>query len=197
MKMGMQFGLESGNHAKRKFRWLFTIPDVTVEENDMGIAALPPSSAARPNLQFKEMSVKHVIEDVYYPAKPDWKPVSLSLYDMSVKVHPVFKWINQIYDPQEGRFEPPNSNYNSSRNKFIKEATLSLYDGCGTLIERWIWEDAWLQSANFQTLDMSDSGIVMCDITMRYARAYIEKLEESISSPSDRDGSSPPLIPFP
>lgn len=168
-KMGLQFGLEKGIYCKRRFRWLFSIPDVTPDESSgEGARVLPPEKGARPNLQFKEMSVRHLIEDVYYPAKPDWKPVSLTLYDIAVDPHPVFKWIREFYVPRYGTLSAPNE------NDFIKEAILRLYDGCGHLIETWIWEDVWLQSANFQTLDMGDSGFVTCDITLRYARAYVE-----------------------
>jgi len=168
-KMGLQFGLEKGLYCKRKFRWLLSIPDVTPDESSgEGARVLPPEKGARPNLQFKEMSVRHFNEDVYYPAKPDWKPVTLTLYDLVYNQHPVFMWIRELYTPQLGTFREPN------RNDFIKEAILRMYDGCGELVERWVWEDVWLQSANFQTLDMGDSGIVTCDIVLRYARAYVE-----------------------
>ena len=167
-KMGFQFGLDKGNYCKRQFRWLFTIPDITPDEaSGEGANVLPPEKSARPNIQFKEMEVRHLIEDVYYPAKPDWKPVNLTLYDLKVNPHPLFKWIREFYKPRHGVLHAPNE------NKFIKEAILRLYDGCGNIIETWIWEDAWLQSANFQALDMGVSGFVTCDITMRYARAYV------------------------
>lgn len=177
-KMGIGI-LGSGNLCKRKFRWLFSIPEVTYDESNNGIDVLPPEKSARPNLEFKSMSVKHLSEDIYYPAKPDWKPVTLTLYDMGLNSHPVFEWIKNFYQPKEGIMYPPNVVHTSSTGqirKFIKEATLRMYNGCGDLVERWIWEDAWLQSANFQTLDMGDSGVVTCDITMRYARAYVDEI---------------------
>ena len=176
MKMGIGI-LGSGNHCKRRFRWLFTIPDVTLEANSgEGANVLPPEKSARPNIEFKSMSVHHQAEDVYYPAKPDWKPVNLTLYDISVNPHPVFKWIEQFYVPRTGTIYAPNERVPAvTGKKFIKDCYLKLYNGCGDLVERWIWEDSWLQSANFQTLDMGDSGIVMCDITLRYARAYIDE----------------------
>ena len=176
-KMSMQFGLEKGLFCKRPFRWLFAIPNVTPDESsNEGAKVLPPSKAARPSLQFKEMNVNHLIEEVFYPAKPDWKPVSLTLYDLKVNPHPVFQWIKEFYQPQYGLLYAPNE------NNFIKEATLTMYDGCGEQVEQWIYEDAWLQGVNFQTLDMTDSSIMTCDITLRYARAYV--LESSTSSGS-------------
>lgn len=165
--MGLYSGL-SNKSFKKKFRWVFTIPQVTLEPNAFeGANALPPEKSARPSIQFKEMPVHHLNEDVYYPCKPDWKPVNLTLYDIQTNPHPVFKWIKELYIPEFGEFKEPNT------DDFIKEAILGLYDGCGKLLEMWIWEDAWLQSANFNTLDYGESGIVTVEISLRYARAYV------------------------
>lgn len=169
-KMGLQFGLEgNGKFCKRQFRWEFTIPEVAADRT-VGVNALPPEKASRPQLAFKEMEVKHLHEDIFYPAKPDWKPVTITLYDLAHSTNPVWEWIRKIYRPALNQyvFIEPNS------PDFIKECNLSLYNGCGTeVVERWIWEDCWCQSVNFQTLDMTQNGIVMCEITLRYARAYI------------------------
>ena len=172
-KMGLQFGLEKGQYCKRQFRWLFTIPDVTPDSGSGPANVIPPSKSARPDIQFKEMNVNHLIEEVFYPAKPDWKPVNLTLYDLKKPKHPVFEWIREFYKPLPGELHAPNT------GGFIKECFLTLYDACGEQVETWIWEDAWLQHANFQTLDMADSNIVVCDITLRYARAYVLDNPES------------------
>ena len=63
---------------KRKFRWLFTIKDISAE----GINALAPHKSARPTITFKEIEAQHLTETIYYPGKPDWKPVALTLYDL-------------------------------------------------------------------------------------------------------------------
>lgn len=163
-KMGLEFGLEKGQTCKRKFRYLFFVEGVSAD----GANALPPLNAARPNLGFKEMIAKHVSEDVYYAAKPDWRPINLVLYDLKKNgEHPVFKWIKEVYNPKSGNFKPPNS------GEFIKEARVELYDGCGERIESWNFEDVWPQSVNFQTLEMGSSEILTVDLTLRYVRAYI------------------------
>ena len=77
MGWGDSFGLRDGCF-KRKNRWLFTIPEISAE----GINALPPSKASRPGLSFKELSMEHLTETIYYPGKPEWKPITLTLYDL-------------------------------------------------------------------------------------------------------------------
>lgn len=176
-KMGLQFGLAgSGLFCKRQFRWIFVIPGVCGDET-AGAKALPPEKSARPSITFKEMDVSHLIEDVYFPAKPDWKPVTITLYDLAVKPHPVFEWLKLAYDPEAGKFYEAVGGAgrgNGRPQSFIKECGLYMMDAVGNVVESWIYEDCWPQSVNFQTLDMTSSAVVMCELTLRYARAYTQ-----------------------
>lgn len=166
-KMGLQFGLEGNSVCyKRQFRWMFEIPDVCGDTTPE-VNALPPEKSARPSCSFNEMKINHMIEDVYFPAKPDWKPINITLFDISKRSNPVFDWLKEIYEPEKGAFYPPN------KNSFIKECYLRMYDGCGEIIENWIYEDCWAQSINFNTLDMTTSSICYAEVSLRYARAYI------------------------
>jgi hypothetical protein len=176
--MGLQYGLEKSDFCiKRAFRWLFEIPGICADDTP-GVNALPPEKSARPSFSFKEMESRHMVEDVYYPAKAEWKPISITLFDLVKKNHPVFEWIMMVYDMKKGQFFPANNTISQQisrqQDKFIKDCHLKLYDGCANVIERWIFEDAWPQAVNFQTLDMSSNGYLTCEITLRYARAYIE-----------------------
>lgn len=164
--MGFDFGLEKADSCfKRKHRWLFKIDQVSAQ----GTNALPPSKGARPNLSFKEMEAQHLTETVYFPGKPDWKPVNLTLYEIKTNQdHPVFQWIKKIYDPQQ------DSKWKASCDGFIvPNARLEMYDGCGKTIETWVFESVWPQSVEFGDLDMTSSELVVCELTLRYARAYI------------------------
>lgn len=188
--MGLQFGLNKldVNKVKRPFRWMFEVPQVCGDQSE-GVNALPPSKAARPTLAFKEMSVNHLVEDVYYPAKPDWRPINITVYDIKRENasassrgegysestsegqthHPVFNWLQEVYKVKEGKFLAP------LKGKFIKECSLKLLDGEGCTIERWIFETAWPNNINFDMLDMANStNILTCEFTLRYARAYID-----------------------
>lgn len=173
VNMGLAFGLERENVCfPRANRWMFYIPGVCGDQTP-GVTALPPEKSARPEVSFKEMSVSHLIEDVYYPAKPEWKPFQVTLYNVSNIVNPVFEWIRQIYDPEIGQF------YEPLKNNFIKDCILAMYNGCGDLLESWIYEDCWAQNTNFNQLDYGSSSIMMIDITIRYARAYIQKSQNN------------------
>ena len=176
VSMGFQFGLEGESLCpKRRNRWLLKIDGVSADDTE-GVSVLPPLKSERPTIKFKESQVKHLIEDVYYPAKPDWQPIKLTLYDLKTGVHPVFEWIKIFYDPQQGTLYEPNRSLGgfSGRNKFITNARLELYNGCGDLLERWVFEDVWPEVVDFQDLDMANSDYLTCELTLRYARAYIQ-----------------------
>lgn len=149
---------------KQKFRWLFFLPQISGD----GANVLPPSKGARPGITFKEMEVQHISETVYFPSKADWKPISLTLYDIKRSSNPVFTWLQRCYNPCTGRFLA------SVGNNFKLKGTLELYNGCGDILERWVYENIYPQSIEFGELEMSNAEVVTIDLTLRYDRAYIE-----------------------
>ena len=177
-RMGLQMGLEGdGRFCKRQFRWMFTVDKIIGDEDSNGsLQCLPPEKSARPSLAFKEMNVQHLIEEVFYPTKPDWKPITVTVFDLDLYNHPIWAWINEFYFVSESReiLNVPNAKQGPLEG-FIRQCTLKLFDGCGETVETWVYDDCWPQSVNFQPLDMTQNGLCMCDITLRYARAYIKK----------------------
>lgn len=177
-KMGLLYGLEKNTNCfKRPSRWLLEIPGVAADDTP-SVDALPPEKGARPNISFKEMEVKHLIEDAYFPAKPEWKPITITLFDIVKTTNPIWDWLIKIYDAKYGEWSPSVRTGQSApaqpKDKFIKSCYLKMFTGCGELIETWVYEDAWPSSMNFQTLDMSSSGYMTCELTLRYARAYLQ-----------------------
>ncbi len=164
MAQNMGFGTlgEKGTVFKRKNRWLFKIDNVA----DDGASALPPLKSARPSITFKEIEAQHLNETVFFPSKPEWKPVTLTLYDIDKRGSKVIDWLKQVYDAEKGTYRP------SCDGTFKKRCTLEMYDGCGETCETWIFENAWPQVIEWGELDMADAGIVTIDITLRYDRAY-------------------------
>ena len=132
-----------------------------------GTNALPPQRSERPGLTFRESTIQHINETIYYPAKPDWKPVSLVLYDTTPGTNLVFNWLRNAYDPSNGNWYPV---VNSG---LLKDCQLYLFDGCGNTIETWKWENAWPQNVEFGELDMNNNELVIATVTLRYARAYV------------------------
>ena len=157
---------------KHKNRWLFSLPDIS----DDGVNALPPLTSSRPSLTFKEQSVEHTSETIWFPVKPEFKPINLKLYDIVTNENAVFEWIKQIYNPQSGQWlfgqSKPASN-NPAIFGIKRLAELSLYNGCGDeVLESWVYENAYPTEINFGELDYADGTVMTIDLTLRYDRAY-------------------------
>jgi hypothetical protein len=176
MAMG---NLASGSTIfKRKFRWMLRIQGMSGDT----MAVLPPLRGARPDLEFKDIEVPHMIEDVFIPGKPTWKPINLVLYDICIKgahKHPIWEWILMIYDPSSpnGGYYGPILDSSSSNSilggSFKRDANLELYSGCGDIVEKWTFQNAYPSQVNFGELDMSNAEVITCDVTLKYDRAYL------------------------
>lgn len=157
---------------KRKFRWLFTITPFIGDQ----VSMLPPSKGARPNLSFKEYSAEHLNETIYFPGKVEWSTLELSLYDVKCSDNPIFEWMRKIYDPDPtvGFYGPsllPPAQIGAPH--FKRQAILTLYDGCGRIIEAWIYMNAFPQKIDWTDLDMTNSELTSVDLSLRYDRAYL------------------------
>jgi hypothetical protein len=166
---------------------MFKIEGLVADQNQ--INSLPPLKSARPSLSFKEMEIRHMNEHIMYPQKPDWKPITLTLYDTkTTTIHPIFDWIFKIYEPDKTGKWSPVVKTGPVTNRFLRDGILELFDGCGNVIERWTFEQCWPQNVEWGELEMGSSDIVMCDITLRYARAYTEVLQPPPPDQNQQNG---------
>jgi hypothetical protein len=166
--MGREMGLGAVGGGDiclmRKFRWLFFIDGVC----DDGTSALPPDKGARPSLNFKEIEVQHLNETIYFAGKPDWKPINLTLFDLKLKKNPIFTWLKEQYEPCEdkGNWKAPDP------GEWKKTGRLKMYDGCGNILEEWVFRNIWPNNIEWGDLDMSNQDYVTVELTLRYDRAW-------------------------
>jgi hypothetical protein len=195
--MGLKLASTPNVLFKRKFRWVLEIQNVSGDR----IGTLPPQKSARPNINFKTIEAQHLNESIFYPTKPEWKPINLTLYDIigdassdcPQRVHPVFEWLKQIYDPgvsdysgqTGGTTVSPVGWYSDVVRQYKRSAILSMLNGCGDVLEEWVFENAWPESVEFGDLDYANSEVVTADISLRYDRAYV------VSSADQLGGRSP------
>ena len=170
---------------KKKNRWKFIIKDVSGD----GVNSLPPFRGGKPSISFKEMSAEHLNETIFFPSKPDWKPITLTLYDIVKEgENPVFSWLRRAYDPKNCSLWNPSLQTTSNGLPNVigslkcAQCFLNMYNGCGDIIEQWVFEHAWPQSVEFADGDMSSSEIITCDLTLRYDRAYIQTPDTAMAN---------------
>jgi hypothetical protein len=155
---------------KRKFQWQFMINNITSSATDDS-DPLPCIRASRPKLNFREMQAEHLNETIYYPSKPDWQTIQITLYDRCINAnHPVWAWVTQQYDPSSTGC---SAWYPCIDNLSYKPcADLQLYDGCGNIVEQWAIEHCYPLTVDFGELDMNSSDVVTAEVTLRYDRAW-------------------------
>ena len=170
--MGFSWGLELDTLTlKKKNRWLFKIPGYVTGTAPM----LPPKKAGRPSIQMKEFEFQHLHESIWYPFKGTWKPINITLYDIRCNENVMFDWLFAIYSSQASSavtFSPALQPTTTKSFK-IPKCTLELYNGCGNVIETWIYENAYPSDINWGELDMNTHDIVFVDFILRYDRAYL------------------------
>lgn len=173
--MGLSHGLQIDSlNPKIKRRWLFSVPGIV-----LGSApALPPRKGSRPGLQMKEYEFQHLHESIWYPLKASWKTFNLVLYDIRCNQNVIFDWLERIYNPSasvdEIQFAPVLEPINGTDTYKVPKCTLELYDGCGNVLETWYFENVYPSEINWGELDMDSADLVMCDLTIRYDRAYFQ-----------------------
>ena len=178
--MGFSWADFSKTCFKRQYRWKFSISNIIGEE----INALPASKSGRPSFEFKEIQAEHITETIFFPGKVSWKPISISLFDVRKEKHPILEWVKKMYNSENGEFRPSLEGFK------IEQAFLTLYDGVGKEIEKWVMENIWCQVIEMGELDYSSNDVVYCNLTLRYDRAYL--VSPSSSDPCNSNAAANP-----
>jgi hypothetical protein len=158
---------------KRKFRFLFEISDITSIYNgtpNFGDVSkmMPPERAARPSLSIKEIDAVHLNETIYYPGRPEWKPLQVTLFDV-MRTNPIWDWLSKFYDPNTGAYKISSNGIHNLK----KVARVYILDGQGNECERWLYYGAFPTEIEFGELDMTDPDMVKVTLTLRYDRAVV------------------------
>ena len=202
----MGIGFASQVLFKRQNRFIMYIPGIThTLTGQRAISkALVEEKSARPNISFKEVEVPHLIETIYFAGRPDWKPLKVTLYDVS-NGNPAWDWIRSLYgvyhieDFNTGGRSPSNSNisvqYKGSLNAtslaggsldesqtFKRTIQIFMLDGCGNAIESWTYMHAFPTDIEFGETDMSANDVMKVNLTLRYDRAYWESCSAEMNS---------------
>jgi len=182
--MGPDFGIEDpSSEPLRKFRWIFQLSGIVASDNiQNGLYSLPPRKSARPSLQLKTQAFEHLTETIYMPMKPDWQSINLVLYDIKRcnqldKYNVVYNWLRSgspiQQSGQPGLYDPQTAAWTSVLDGgFKRTSQLVMLDGCGNVVETWIYENSFPESIDWGELEMDTSEVVTVSITLRFDRAY-------------------------
>jgi hypothetical protein len=169
--MGIGHVGQPGTIIKRKFRYTiqFTGPWGQVPEHYVKVAA-------RPQLEIDELEVQFLNASTWIPGKGRWQPLNITYIDVAgSEMQGLYDWAATIYDFQKYG-EQGTDLPQSERSGWEGTGLLSLYDGCGTPVEKWTLKGCFIQAINFGDLDYSSNDECTIEVTIRYDRASLESV---------------------
>lgn len=149
---------------KRKYRFTFEIFGFCDNEKNV----IPESFvkvASRPNLSIEETEINHLNAKTWIPGKASWETITVNYYDVAnEQMRSLYNWLATMYD-----FTDPINLTQAEKGDWDATGVLSMYDGCGVLLESWQLQHMFPTSVNFQDTDYSSSDICEIELTLRYS----------------------------
>ncbi len=149
---------------KRKFRWTFKILGFCDNKKNV-VPEYFVSVASRPNLSIEETEINHLNAKTWIPGKGSWETITVTYLDVAHQdMQSLWNWLATVYD-----FTDPVNLHNGERRDWTATGLLSMYDGCGVLLEAWQLQRMFPTAINFGELDYSSSDIATIELTLRYS----------------------------
>jgi hypothetical protein len=132
-----------------------------------GIPAYLIKTSAKPEIDNGEVTLDHINVQRYVKGKSKWNALDITLYDPIVPsaAQAVMEWVRLHHESATGR-----DGYSSFYKKEIRLRQLS---PLGEIIEEWILNGAYIQSAKFGDVDWSAEDPVEISMTLRYDWAFL------------------------
>ena len=172
--MATQMGLgllgTADNIFKRKFRWTMEFFNVCRQKY---IAPSFVKAANRPSLTIEETEINYLNGKMWIPGKGTPDTTQVTYYDIASGeggdvISSLFTWLATVYN-----FTDPIGLSQSSKQATVggytaDEGVLTMLDGCGNTIDKFIYLDCWPTTINFGELDYSSNDECTIDVTLRY-----------------------------
>jgi hypothetical protein len=158
---------------KRKFRWV-----VRFTNADQEILQLAAKNVKKPNYEIGSTAHKWLNHTFYFPARLEWKEISLSLVDIGGT-----KDVTTIIDAitKAAGYQSP-TDADACKVAITKQKSVQAFgnlfeiiqlDGDGQDVEKWTLFNPWVKMVDFGELSYDDDALVELALTIQYD--YAEK----------------------
>ena len=148
---------------KRKFRYTFEIQGFCNNQKNV-VPEYFVKVASRPNLEIEETEINFLNGKMWIPGKASWQTMALTYIDVAhTEMQSLWNWLATMYD-----FTDPVNLRQGNRRDWDATGVLSMYDGCGVLLEQWQLQHCWPTAIDFGDLDYSSSEEATIELTLRY-----------------------------
>ena len=133
-----------------------------------GIPSYLIKTANRPTVSFEEVTLDHINVKRKLKGKASWENVEITLYDPIVPsgAQAVMEWVRTSHESLTGR--------DGYADFYKKDIQCYLLGPVGDKIEQWTLKGAFIQSANFGTMDYGTSDPVEIALTLQYDYAILQ-----------------------
>ena len=100
--------------------------------------------------------------------KGAWQPLEITLYDPVVPsaAQSVMEWIREHHESVTGR--------QGYSDFYKRDITFNLLGPVGDIVEEWTLKGAYIEAANFGTMDYATSDPVEIGLTLKYDYAILQ-----------------------
>ncbi len=149
---------------KRKFRYTFSIYGFCDNEKNK-VPEHFVTIASRPNLTIEETEVNFLHAKQWIPGKATWETMTVTYQDVAHnEMRSLWNWLASVYD-----FTDPINLRMGNKRDWDATGVLTMYDGCGVMLEAWQLQHMFPTAINFGDLDYSSSDIATIELTLRYS----------------------------
>ena len=134
-----------------------------------GIPSYLIRKAARPKLVNNETEIKHINNSRFIKGRSNWDAITVELYDPIVPsgAQAVMEWARLHHESVTGR--------NGYADFYKKDVDIYMLGPVGDKIENWKLKGAFIQSANFGSLEWaSATDVAEITLTLSYDYAILE-----------------------
>ena len=133
-----------------------------------GIPAYLIRTANRPTITFEEIELDHINVKRYVKGKGAWETLDITLYDPIVPsgAQAVMEWVRLHKESVTGR--------DGYSDFYKKDVTFNMLGPVGDKVEEWTLKGAYIQQANFGTIDWSVNEPNDISLTLQYDYAILQ-----------------------
>lgn len=143
----------------RKNRFVVKFPTA------LGINEWTVASAQRPNITINETEIPFLNTSTWVAGRFIWESVNITFRDPigPSATQALMEWIRLCAESVTGRM--------GYAVGYKKDLTLEMLDPAGIVVQKWLYQGAFITNANFGDLAHDDDGIAEIDCTIRFDRA--------------------------
>ena len=146
---------------KRKNRFILRFP------SSLGINEWFVETAARPSIKINSKEIEFLNTSTFVAGRFNWDPIQVKFRDPigPSAAQALMEWVRLHAESVTGRM-----GYAAG---YKKDVDLEMLDPTGVVVEKWIIQDCFLTSVNFDSLGYSSDGLASISATLQMDRCIL------------------------